>query len=72
MEYIYMSGVELSGVEMSNPLSQNLELEPQHQWKLRSPKASLRNACFLRGIQSLDYISHLISSKYQIIEYSLS
>ena len=82
MEYIYMSGVELSGVElsgvemsgveMSNPLSQKLELEPQHLWKLRSPKASLRNACFLRGIQSLHYISHLISSKYQIIDDSLS
>ena len=49
-------------------LSQKLELEPQHLWKLRSPKASLRYACFLRGIQSLDFIFHLISSKYQIID----
>ena len=53
-------------------LSQKLELEPQHLWKLRSPKTSLRCACLLRGIQSLDYISHLISSKYQIIDHSLS
>ena len=35
-------------------------------------KTSRRYACFLRGIQSLDYISHLISSKYQIIDHSLS
>ena len=53
-------------------LSQKLEIEPQHLWKLRSPKTSLRYACFFRGIQSLDYISHLISSKYQIIDHSLS
>ena len=35
-------------------------------------RTSLRYACFLRGIQSLDNILHLISSKYQIIDPSLS
>ena len=46
--------------------------QPQHLSKLRSLKKSLRYACFLCGIRSLDYISHLISSKYQIIDHSLS
>ena len=27
---------------------------------------------FIRGLQNLDYISHLISSKYQIIDHFLS
>ena len=40
--------------------------------EVTQPKTSLRYAYFLRGIQSLDYISHLISSKYQIIDHSLS
>ena len=36
-----------------------MELEAQPLCKLRSPKTSLRYAYFLRGIQSLDYISRI-------------
>ena len=40
--------------------------------EVTQPKTSLRYAYFIRSRQSLEHISHLISSKYQIIDHSLS
>ena len=37
--------------------------------EVTQPQIITGYACFLRGIQSLDYISHLISFKYQIIDH---